>query len=447
VNKQIFAPLYLAAVASITQCAKPDLADELPKPAATVAAGEPAARPVPNRDVKPPAADDVAAAAVRVPVEGLPSFGSARALVTIVAFTDYECPYCAKADERIGQLRAEYGDRVRLVVASHPLEIHDRAGSAARAFLAAVEQGKGEAMHQRLFAKQAALDEEGLRTAARDVGLDLTAFDRARKGAATEIALHQADLLATTLTVDATPTFFVNGRKIVGARPIEAFRALIDEELVKARGLVERGIAPERVYEKLVAQAPAVAKCETCAKGEAELANDQLFDVAIDKAPLRGVNEAPVTIVLFSDFQCPFCAKAEKTLRSLEAANPGKVRVAFRHRPLPFHDHAKLAAKASLAAERQGRFWEYHDLLVEHPNALSRDDLERYASDVGLDRTRFARDLDDPTLDDRITQDERQAEKLEVKGTPTAFINGRRLTGAQPLAAWQGVVDRALAAR
>ena len=95
--------------------------------------------------------DDIGAPAVRVPVTGLPAFGNAGALVTIVAFTDYECPYCLKADKRIETLRAEYGDRLRLVIGSHPLPMHDHAAPAARAFLAAVEQGKGEEMHAKLF--------------------------------------------------------------------------------------------------------------------------------------------------------------------------------------------------------------------------------------------------------------------------------------------------------
>jgi protein-disulfide isomerase len=107
------------------------------------------------------------------------------------------------------------------------------------------------------------------------------------------------------------------------------------------------------------------------------------------------------------------------------------------------HPHARLAARASIAAERQGRFWEYHDVLLAHRDALAREDLERYAAQVGLDRARFVRDLDDPSVEARIEADEKQAEQLGVKGTPTAFVNGQRIIGAQPLAVWIGAVDRA----
>jgi protein-disulfide isomerase len=388
--------------------------------------------------------DDIGASAVRVPIDGLPTFGNASALVTIVAFTDYECPYCARADDRIATLRAEYGDRIRMVVVSHPLPIHEKAAPAARAFLAAAEQGpaKAEAMHLRLFAaqKETALEEEGLRAAARDAGLDLAAFDRARKSSSIDAALRKAETLGNALSVEGTPTFFVNGRRLVGARPIDAFRALIDEELIKAQAIVDKGVAPDKVYAQIVASSPEAPP----PKSQQIEGADEIVDVGIEGAPLRGTARAPVTIVFFSDFECPFCVKAETTLRSVEAANPSKVRVAFRHRPLPMHAHARLASKASIAAEKQNRFWEYHDVLLAHRDALSREDLERYASQVGLNVARFNRDLDDPALDARIAADEKLADSLGVKGTPTAFVNGRRITGAQPLATWLGAVDRAM---
>lgn len=427
----------------LTQC-KPDPTDSLPS-----TDPQPQA-PAPQQLGQPPPApkpkltkDETAAPAVRVPIDGLPAFGSSKALVTVVAFTDYQCPYCSKADERIAQLRQEYGpDKVRFVVGSHPLSMHDRAAPAARAFLAAVEQGKGEAMHLRLFARQEELDEANLQAAARDLGLDLAQFDRARTGASTEAALQKAEQVGSALGVEGTPTFFVNGRRLVGARPIEVFRSLIDEELMKAQAMVDRGTPPDRLYAAIMRDAPDFVKN----KKDDDL-DATIFDVPVLDSPLRGAMSAPVTIVLFSDFECPFCVKAEKTLREVEANNKGRVRVAFKHRPLPMHARARLAAKASLAAERQGKFWEYHDVLLQHRDALERADLERYALELGLSPTRFARDLEDPALEARIAADEKEADRLDVKGTPTAFVNGRRITGAQPMGTWQTAVERAQAAR
>jgi protein-disulfide isomerase len=146
--------------------------------------------------------------------------------------------------------------------------------------------------------------------------------------------------------------------------------------------------------------------------------------------------------VLFSDYECPFCARAEPIVRSLEQAHPGDVRVVFKNMPLPMHAHASLAAKAALAAGEQGKYWEYHDVLFAHQSALDRASLERYAADIGLDARRFARDLDDARLEARLEADVADADALGIKGTPTLFVNGRRIVGAQPLATLEGAAAK-----
>ncbi len=409
----------LAAAVATTQCGRaPDTVEEQNAGVAAPPARAPSApsAPAPTAAGVP---TDVAKSAVRVPIDGLPIFGNVDAPVTIVAFTDYECPYCAKAERTLLTLRAELGDDVRIAVAMRPLAMHEHATAAARAFLAAVEQGKGEAMHARLFADQSALDDASLVASARAIGLDLKAFEAARTGPSTAAALERTEKLASSLGANGTPTFFVNGRRLMGARPYEQFRALVDEERTHAKELIKQGLAaPDQVYALMMASASNYV---------AELPappDDSVVDVALDNAPARGAERAPVTIALFSDFECPYCVKAEATLRTLEAAYPGKVKVAFKHRPLPMHDHARLAAKASLAAEAQGKFWEYHDVLVAHRDALDRASLEGYATSMGLDSRRFLRDLDDPRAEARISADETQASKLHVEGTPTAFVNG-----------------------
>ncbi|HSO38612.1 MAG TPA: DsbA family protein [Labilithrix sp.] len=432
----------LAAALATTQCGRgPDAVDDSSGPPAAPAAKAPVAVAAPPSAPHGAAPSDVGAA-VRVPIDGMVLVGSANALVTIVAFTDYECPYCAKADKTVLTLRAELGDDVRVALAMRPLPMHEHAAAAARAVLAAAEQGKGEAMHARLFADPTALDEAGLVASARAVGLDLKAFDAARTGPSTAAALERMEKLASSLGANGTPTFFVNGRRLMGARPYEQFRSLVEEERAHARELLARGVARDQLYATMMAAAPVHDFPAKAAE-----VDDAVLDVPVDGAPARGEARAPVTIALFSDFECPYCVKAEATLRTLEAAYPGKVKVAFKHRPLPMHDHARLAAKASLAAEAQGRFWQYHDVLLAHRDALDRASLEGYAQTVGLDAKRFAKDLDDPRTEARVSADELQASKLHVEGTRTAFVNGRRITGAQPLAVYKAAVERALAER
>lgn len=429
----------VAASLATAQCGRgPDANVDDGSGAPAVAATPAKATPAPAAPLATAPPSD-AGAAVRVPIDGMLVFGNPNALVTVVAFTDYECPYCAKADKTVLTLRAELGDDVRVALAMRPLPMHEHAAAAARAVLAAAQQGKGEAMHARLFADQSALDEAGLTASARAVGLDLAAFDAARNGPATTAALERMEKLASSLGANGTPTFFVNGRRLMGARPYEQFRALLEEERAHAKQLLAKGVARDQLYATMMAAAPVHEFHAQPAETE-----DAVLDVPVDGAPARGEARAPVTIALFSDFECPYCVRAEATLRTLEAAYPGKVKVAFKHRPLPMHDHARVAAKASLAAEMQGKFWEYHDVLLAHRDALDRASLEGYAATIGLDKQRFARDLDDPRLEARVAADEAQGSRLKVEGTPTAFVNGRRITGAQPIAVYRAAVERAL---
>jgi protein-disulfide isomerase len=324
-----------------------------------------------------------------------------------------------------------------MVVAMNPLPMHEHAADAARAFLAAVQLGKGEAMHKKLFALNRAktvLTEDALRDAARDIGLDVGAFDAARSSDGVKESLTKSLALAARLDVKGTPTFFTNGRRLVGARPMEAFRALFDEELTKASKL-GRG----DVYAVMMKTAPDAPPPK--ADGPEALEH---FDVDVAKSPARGALSSPITIAFFSDFECPYCVKAEKTLRDLEAQKPGQIKVAYKFRPLPMHAHARDAAKAAIAAEKQNKFWPYHDVLLQHRDALEHEDLVKYAGEVGLDLPRFERDMADPATEERIKADEKQAAALGARGTPTAFVNGYRLVGAQPLPKWIGVADHAL---
>jgi predicted DsbA family dithiol-disulfide isomerase len=146
----------------------------------------------------------------------------------------------------------------------------------------------------------------------------------------------------------------------------------------------------------------------------------------LDGVPTRGPATAEVTIVVFSDFQCPHCAKAHPALVRVLGAHEGKVRLAFKHFPLLGHARALPAARAAEAARLQDRFWEMHDALFEHQDALEDADLERYAAAVGLDLARFRADVASRGVQARIDADLREGAGLGVGGTPTLFVNGRR---------------------
>jgi protein-disulfide isomerase len=165
-------------------------------------------------------------------------------------------------------------------------------------------------------------------------------------------------------------------------------------------------------------------------------------EVSIKDAPFRGPVDAPVTIVEFSDFECPFCKRAHATLMQLFSKYPGKVKLAYRDFPLDsIHHQAQRAAEAARCAQDQGKFWEYYDLLFAKSPKLAPDDLKRYAAEVAIDGKKFEECLTAGVHKNMIQEDVNEGKRLGITGTPAFFINGRPLTGAQPLEAFTRVID------
>ena len=167
-------------------------------------------------------------------------------------------------------------------------------------------------------------------------------------------------------------------------------------------------------------------------------------EVNLTDAPIRGDAKAPVTIVAFSDFQCPFCNRVNPTLAKLLETYPGKVRVAFKHLPLRIHPDAPAAHAAAEAAHRQGKFWEMYDKIFANQRELTPAKFQQYAQELGLDTAKFGKDSADASVKQRIDADSKEADKLGVAGTPAFFINGKYLSGAQPYETFQKMVDEAL---
>ena len=162
------------------------------------------------------------------------------------------------------------------------------------------------------------------------------------------------------------------------------------------------------------------------------------------KAPVKGSRSAKVTVVIFSDFQCPFCSRAVPTLKQVEDTYKDKVRLVFKQMPLPFHDKAPLAAEAALAANEQGKFWEYHDKLFANQQALDRPALEKYAEEVGLNVAKFKAGLDSGKWKQQVADDSKLGASVGATGTPTFFINGKILVGAQPFDKFKEMIDQEL---
>jgi protein-disulfide isomerase len=179
--------------------------------------------------------------------------------------------------------------------------------------------------------------------------------------------------------------------------------------------------------------------------GPAEAIVDLAAEVDPERDHIRGPAEAPVTLVEYGDFECPYCGQAEEVIREL-LADFGEVRYVWRHLPLAdVHTHAQLAAEASEAAAEQGAFWEMHDLLFQHQDALRRSDLEGYARELGLDVDRFDEALRTHENAARVADDVDSADLSGVSGTPSFFVNGRRHYGAYDIASLTATVKAAKA--
>jgi protein-disulfide isomerase len=287
--------------------------------------------------------------------------------------------------------------------------------------------------------KGTALEDADLASVATAAGLDAR---RAMKAVASHA--HRAKIEADQDAADeaqanGTPTFFINGRRLVGAKPIDEFRALIDEQLASAKDAIAHGTPAAKLYDTLMAGAKTAPPPERRAVPAPTKDN-----------PSKGPARAKVVVQIFADFQCPFCKRALPTLDELDKAFPGKIRFVWRHLPLSIHPDAEIAAEASAEAFHQkgnAAFWKMHDLLFEgqsQPDGLARSTIERYAAQVGLNPAKLAAALDGHTHEAEIEHDVQIAKAAKIEGTPGFVINGYFLAGAQPLAKFRRVVARAL---
>ena len=336
--------------------------------------------------------------------------------VTLVEFSDFKCPYCAKMVGVVDQVIQSYPGKVRLIVKDFPLPSHTGSELVHEACLAAKAQGKYWEMYHLLFANQQRQKESDLLEYAKQLHLDGAKFENALKTHRYKTEIEDSEAEGTALGVTATPTFFLNGRKLTGAQTSEVLKRQVEEALGLATpaGTKEAGSAADSV-----------------------LAN----------APVRGSPDAVVSITEFADFQCPYCASARNTLDQVLREYPHKVKLVFRNFPLDFHPDSMLAHRASLAAGEQGKFWEMHDLIYSHQRAMKRDDLFSMARSLGLDMDRFATDLQSEKVQRAISADREEGKRQGVNGTPTFYVDGQQLVGASSVAQFESMITRALVAK
>jgi protein-disulfide isomerase len=393
-----------------------------------------------------PADDGIDRTVYNVPVGKSPVRGNPSALVTIVEFADYQCPYCLRGEEVLRALSAEYGDKLRIVFKNEPLGFHEGAEPAAEGALE-VRDEKGDVafwtMHDMLLANQGDLDAGTVTRLAVALGADATRVRDAITKHAHQDQLDADQDLADDLQAEGTPHFFVNGIRIAGAQPKDAFETIIDEQIHRAQALIQHGIAPSQVYDALTRSGRGAPEPEHVAVAGLPAGD-----------PARGPSGAPVTLHEFGDFQCPYCAMVELTVRRVAEAYGASVRVVWHDLPLSFHEHALPAARAAREARLEGgdaAFWKMHDTMLAHRKNLSRDDLDADAKAIGLGGPRWKAALDGDAHTAAIEADKQAANAAGIDGTP-AFVVARAgapygylLVGAQPFAHFRKLIERTLA--
>lgn len=191
------------------------------------------------------------------------------------------------------------------------------------------------------------------------------------------------------------------------------------------------------------------AKQQEAQKQQAKMMEAQMEDqfknpVKIDagNSPFMGPKDAKVTIIEFSDFQCPYCKRGAETMKEIAKNYPKDVRIVFKHLPLPFHKEAEPAARASFAADKQGKFWEYHDALFNNQQKLSVEFLIEQAKTLGLDVEKFKKDMESEEAKSSVKADMELGQKYGFQGTPGFFVNGVAVNGAYPYDHFKTIIDR-----
>ncbi len=396
--------------------------------------------------------------------DGDHTLGGTEPLVTVVVFGGYACPPCARTWQVLENVLEDYGDQVQVVFRSLTIPGLAAEEQAVEAVFAAGAQGKFWPMHRRLMTAGGKFDRKSLEGYAQELGLDVAKFvDELDTGVHTAARMRDRRE-GLELGVKFGPVAFLNGRPIVGHRGEPQWHGLIDQEIAHAQKTIDAGTPRSELYSALMEQAvreqitlpaEALAAYEELVGKQAEAPKPQLqppdkttrYRVLAGDAPTVGPADAPLLLVAFVDMECPYCKRVHtESFAELQQRYPNDLRIAVRHYPLVIHQAAEGLARAAVAAHRQGKFWPFYErLMAAKPGTVGRSTFVEIADDLGLDRPRFLDDLDAEDVMEVVREDVRLGRRLGVDGTPGFFLNGRYISGYQPLENLVAKIDEELA--
>lgn len=250
----------------------------------------------------------------------------------------------------------------------------------------------------------------------------------------------------TTRKLHLTSLAFAAVAALVTSQAVQAeisekdFSKSIDRYLATDEGVAKIGSAIEKYFQKR--QQDALKQQEEKAKADLESQFKNPVKIDPGDSPVKGPKNAKVTIIEFSDFQCPYCKRGKETMDAVLKAYPKDVKVVFKHYPLPFHKEAEPAAKASWAAQQQGKFWEFHDELFNNQDKLGAAFYLATAKKLKLDEKKFKTDMTSSEAAKQVKLDADTGSKNGIQGTPGFFVNGVAVKGAYPVPHFAKIIDR-----
>ena len=317
--------------------------------------------------------------------------------------------------------------------AQQPADVAARVGDRAITVRELDDRWKNEDPGAKAQAEQAIYD--GRKAALDAIVADMLVGDAAKAKALTPEAFVQAEVgrrIKPVSDVDVRNFYVQNSERMQG-RSFEQMSAAIQQYLQDQ----QQTTAKQDLIAELKKGGPAIRVVMDSPRTTITVNPDD---------PSEGKADAPVTLVEYSDFQCPFCLRVMPTLKQLRVKYGDKIRVVWKDFPLTqIHPQAFVAAQAGNCAREQGKFWELHDKMFGNQSALQPDALKKYAADAGLDAPKFNQCLDSSKYEARVQDALSAGGKLGITSTPTVFVNGRIVAGAQPIEVFQSVIDEELA--
>jgi len=378
-----------------------------------------------------------------------PLLGSQDAPVTITLFSRFNQKSDKALFRAVVALQKASPDTIRVLFKHRPGS--DKAAKeAAIASMAAQMQGQFWPYAEKLFSGKRGLQSDALFFYAEDLGMDLSGFREAVNDPLLPVRINADDSVAVKMEASSAPAIYFNGRAIT-PHP-NALVPALKQEMQQAQRLTELGV-PDAQLSALLTElhllsppiAKSTTKTRTRKKRPSPESDKTIHAVSYEEEHLSmGAKEqdALITVVVFNDYQCPFCKRLEPTLAALVDKYPGILRVVYRHNPLPMHPAAKTASTAAIAAHIQKKGFQYHERIFSQPRKLAETDLLAIARDLKLNIKQFGKDR--LRAAETIQKDMRDAQSLKATGTPTSFLNGRRITGAKALSTFVNITEQEL---